>query len=271
MPEPFLFKIPGFIGNKPDTIQHEVPSEPAKALQLEDIEQVVHESLLHPLKAINDLLQEIAKQNEYLKLLVNDTNTKRQYHDDPAQVGKTLQYVLKYFRHLYVYCYSNTGFTLKTSNGGSQVVPANYWTLVNYPEGTGFTVFDGDDTNPINVTFRSCDVPLIGSILPYGSVGTALTPWSSNPTQTAAAAADTVFKFGANGDLPFRHFNVQNNSGANLNLAVDADTTVATTPVYVLATGQLLSVDRYGVALHFSSAAQQNFQGTSGITVEGFA
>lgn len=103
------------------------------------------------------------------------------------------------------------------------------------------------------------------------SVGTALTPYGSNPAQTAAAGADTLYKFGVAGTTSFTHVSGQNNTAANAYLAFDQSTTGAGNQVYVIASGQAYAFDRLGTVLHFSSAAQQNFGGQSGITVEAFA
>lgn len=100
---------------------------------------------------------------------------------------------------------------------------------------------------------------------------TALVPYGSNPTQTAASGADTLYKFGASGTTPFGHFQGQNNTPANVYLAVDASTTVSGNAVYVIAPGGSFAFDRQGSVLHFSSPAQQAFGGQSGITVEAFA
>jgi hypothetical protein len=256
---------------KPDIIEHTVASDAPKALQIEDIERVFHESLLEPFKAVKDILGVLEQQRILLNLLYQDTLTTRQYHDEPASLGLTVDYELKYFNRTYCYCYSNTAFTLKISNGAQQNVPANTWTLINYPQGSHLTVLGGSDTAQINCIIRSCDVPLANASGSFPSVGTPLTPWSGNPTQTAAAAADTVFTFGPNGNTPFNHISIQNNSGAAVTFAIDKDSTAATTPVYVLTTGQLYVADRTGTALHFNTAAQKSFQGAGGITVEAFA
>lgn len=256
---------------QPDLIEHTVASDAPKALQIEDIERVFQESLLEPFKAVKDILGVLEKQRILLNLLYQDTLTKRQYHDEPAQIGLNIDYVLQYFNRTYCYCYSNTAFTLKISNGAQQNVPANVWTLINYPQGSHLTVLGGSDAAPINCIIRSCDVPLTNASGTFPTVGAPITPWTGNPTQTAAAAADTVFAFGPGGDTPFNHFYVQNNSGANITFSVDKDSTASTTPIIVLATGQLYTADRTGTALHFNSAAQKSFQGAGGITVEAFA
>ena len=103
------------------------------------------------------------------------------------------------------------------------------------------------------------------------AVGSALAAFSGNPTQTAAAGADTSYKFGSAGTTSFNHGVIQNNTGSNIFYAFDQSTTVSTNMVYVLATGQTIFWDRAGTVLHFSSAAQQNFGGQTGITVEAFA
>lgn len=141
-------------------IQQTEPSEPVKALQIEEVQQVVESALVHPFKTLEAMIKLLERQDTMLQTLIQDNLIKRQQHDDPATLGATLNYQLTYHRHLYVYLYSNTAFTLQVSNGATQVIPANYWSLVNYPAGLYLTVAGGSDTAPINCTFRSCDVPL---------------------------------------------------------------------------------------------------------------
>ncbi len=98
-----------------------------------------------------------------------------------------------------------------------------------------------------------------------------LTPYGSNPSQTAAAGADTTYAFGAAGTTKFIHCVIQNNTAANVFYAFDQSTTVAGNQVYTLTPGQVAGWDREGTILHFSSPAQQPFSGQAGITVEAFA
>ena len=102
-------------------------------------------------------------------------------------------------------------------------------------------------------------------------VGTPLIWYSSNPTQTAAAAADTLVKFGSDGKATANHIKMQNNTAANVYYAYDQDSTASGKMIYVLAAGQTLFEDRSFLVLHVSSAAQQSFGGQSGISIEVFA
>lgn len=176
-------------------IQQTVPVEPVKALQIDE-EQLVRleNAFLHPFHAINAIQQILIAQNTFLDEIVKDNLIKRQSHDDFAQLGLTLNYRLAYHRHTYVYAYSAIGFTLATSNGYAQVVPANYWTLVNYPEGTMFTVSGGSDTAPILCQFRSCDVPLepanLQVTIPSGVVVSGTVAATQSGTWTTGATSD---------------------------------------------------------------------------------
>ncbi len=101
------------------------------------------------------------------------------------------------------------------------------------------------------------------SVNPLG----ASTPVASgNPTQTAAAGADTQFKW--QGQI--NHICIQNNSTINFNYAFDQDSTASGNAIYVLAPGAFIEWDRLCTSLHCSTASQVNFGGTSGITIEGF-
>lgn len=112
----------------------------------------------------------------------------------------------------------------------------------------------------------SLPTPAAGAIL-----SSALTPWTSQPTQTITGAADTVLKFGSDGTAPFTHFSIQNNGTINFAYSIDANSTVADAKVYVLAPGQVAYVDRSGSTIHCHTATQVSFGGDTGITIEAFA
>lgn len=210
---------PFWTPKEPAEIQHTVPGEPVKALQIEDVERVVHESLLHPMKAFEDIIRTLEKQNELIDLLVKDNWTKRQHHDDYERLGLTLAYTLRYHRHTFVYIYSATAFTLAVSDGSTQSIPANYYTLLNYPEGTYLTVSGGSDTTPILCRFRSCDVPLEPGTQQMTFTNTSiLTNVSTVGTPSnVAASATSVQLLAANTNRKGASFT--NEGSANLFLA----------------------------------------------------
>lgn len=84
--------------------------------------------------------------------------------------------------------------------------------------------------------------------------------YGSNPSQTAAASADTLFKWGAGGTTQVSHIMLQNNTGANISWDLDVATTAGSP---ILATGQTLFLDVQTTVLHLQSAAQQNLNGSS--------
>lgn len=106
------------------------------------------------------------------------------------------------------------------------------------------------------------------------SLGTAIPAYADNPNQTAAASADTEFKWGSDGTRSVEHVSIQNNTGSNILYSFDVPTTTAGAAVYVLASGLPPAVwDRHCLSLHLQSAAQQpiNDGSTAGIVIEGFA
>lgn len=105
------------------------------------------------------------------------------------------------------------------------------------------------------------------SLLTLQVTGSVLTPYASNPTQTAASGVDTQYTFGPGGSTPFNGVMGQNNSAVNVFLAIDQDTTVSGNEIYTVAPGQSFSFERSGSVLHFSSPSQVDFGGQSGLTV----
>lgn len=107
--------------------------------------------------------------------------------------------------------------------------------------------------------------------MPLTILSVVLPDAPGQPVQTAAAGADTILTFGVNGNAPFYHCSIQNNTSANVFYAFDQDSTSLTGKIYTLTPNQYAFWDRFGYKLHFSSAAQHPFGGQSGITVEVFA
>jgi hypothetical protein len=103
-----------------------------------------------------------------------------------------------------------------------------------------------------------------------GSLDVALVPYASNPAATGVGT-DVLYKWGAAGTTPVNHASIQNNTAANVLYAFDVATTTAGAMVYTLTAGQSAFWDRACTILHVQTAAAQNFGGTTGITVEGFA
>lgn len=103
------------------------------------------------------------------------------------------------------------------------------------------------------------------------ALGSAVAAYGSNPSQTAAAAADTSFKWGVSGTTTVNHISIMNNTAASIYYAFDQSSVTSGNAIYVLTAGQIAFWDRSVTTLHVSSAAQQNFGGQSGITIEGFA
>jgi hypothetical protein len=183
-------------------IQHTEPSEPVKELQVQEQLDRIESALLHPWHTLEMIEKYVERQDKFLDMLVKDNLIKRQVHDDFALLGLTLNYALKYHRHLFVYLYTATPFTLAVSNGYSQTVPANYWTLVNFPEGVYLTVSGGSDTTPILCQFRACDVPLEPGIQQVTLTGTNTITGTVTETNSAAILADTADIETNTGNIP---------------------------------------------------------------------
>jgi hypothetical protein len=88
---------------------------------------------------------------------------------------------------------------------------------------------------------------------------TLVSPYPGNPTETAAAAADTIFSWGAAGTTAIQWLLLSNNSGGALNYALNTSTT---TIVDTLADGQKLFLEAVQIlSLHLSTASQINLNG----------
>lgn len=104
-----------------------------------------------------------------------------------------------------------------------------------------------------------------------GAVNTALTPYASNPAQTAASAADTLYKWGASGTTSGTRLALQNNSTVNVLYAFDSDSTASASQVYTLVPGDYIFWERSFTVFHCHTSSQVSFGGLTGITIEAFA
>lgn len=156
MPEP----TNKWFNPKGSTVQQTEPSRPIKELQLDERFDKLESALVHPFKSIENIEKHIENEQALIERLVQDNLIRRSFQDTPISIGLNVSYQLEYHRHLYVYLYSNTGFTLQVSTGATQVIPANYWTNVSYPRGSYFTVSGGSDTAQQVCWVRACDVPM---------------------------------------------------------------------------------------------------------------
>ena len=186
------------------------------------------------------------------------------YQDITATISGAKPLIVDYRERRFLYLRSSVAFILTLENVGSLPVPPNTWVNVGFDQGARLT-----PSTSVTVLIRATD-DYIYSDRGVPSVATSLTAYSGNPTQTATAGADTLYKFGANGNTTFSHCVIQNNTGISINYSFDADSTVSTNMVYVLPTTQIVFWDRAATVLHFSSASQQSFGGSSGIAVEAF-
>jgi len=184
--------------------------------------------------------------------------------DSTYSISASQPLIIDYKERKYLFVRSSTNFTLSLEDIGSLPVPANTWVNLSYQQGIRLV-----PSVAATVLVRATDNYIHPDRVP-SAVGSAIAAYSGNATQTATGAADTPFKFGTNGNTVVSHCVIQNNTGSNITYAFDQSATVSTNMVYILATGQTIFWDRSFTALHFSSAAQQNFGGASGISVEAF-
>jgi hypothetical protein len=220
--------------------------------------------------SVAERLMHIHSSMDTLRKLYDERTGLRPSFNTMVGLSSTVSWSLDYRGRKYVYIFSAQTLSLSLEDLGNLNVAAGMWVNISFRAGT--IILATGQSNLIYVAVKQTDDPLPptpGTIV--SAVAAALATPSSNPTQTANAAADTTFKFGANGTTQFNHCSIQNNTNANVIYAFDQDSTKAGDAIYVLTAGQLVKWDRAGTILHFNTAAQQNFGGTSGITVEAFA
>lgn len=150
-------------GQKPTEIGHAMPSMPNFALDNPPGHIPPDESILHPLKAVNDILSAIYEVSERLMQLYNQQQKERMPIDQHYLIGSTLAYTVDYKERKYVYVYTFSACTLLTPSS-SIPVAATTWTNLSLARGTEVTLQGGSDVNPTTILIRCCDVPLDVSV-----------------------------------------------------------------------------------------------------------
>lgn len=159
-------------------------------------------------------------------------------------------------------------------SAASLPLPTSAATSTKQSDGSQKTQIVDGSGNVISATTNALDINLktaAATLTVSQTVGTALAAWSSQPTQTAAAGADTVLKFGSAGTTSPNHISLQNNNTINWFYAFDQDSTASTSQVYILAPGQFAWLDRSFAQFHCHSSSQVSIGGTSGFTIEAFS
>lgn len=194
--------------------------------------------------------------------------TRRPNKDQTYMISATQPYVIDYKERQLLYGWSPNPLILSVEDIGFLGIPANTWVNLQYQQ--SMRLFpEVSQTSTIPFFVRATDYYIYPSGLPAATI--AVAPFGSNPAQTAAGGADTLYKFGPAGTIPVNHVVIQNNTGSSIFYAFDQSTvTPATNQIYTLANAATIFWDRSVSVLHFSSAAQQSFNGQTGITVEGF-
>lgn len=144
------------------------------------------ESILHPVKALHDILAYIERVEIVLKLLYQDSIRARTPIDKLFQLGASYGYEVHYQERKYVFLLSSSAFTLALSTGGTIPVYPNVWLDISLKRGTVLTVNGGSDTSPTAVLIRHTDNP---SDLTSGTTASPSTP---SVTSVSAAASDTL-------------------------------------------------------------------------------
>jgi hypothetical protein len=213
-------------------------------------------------------LQQLDTLQQIERLLLAQT-THPSEEDQSVLITSVNPYRLDYKGHNYVYITSQITANLSVEDLATVTALANTWTDISFQEGSQLKYADNGITGA-TFTVRATDTRLPTDQRSGPMVGIAAGAYPNNPTQTAAAGADTLYNWGTNGTRQVQHTVIQNNTGSNISYAFDQSTATGTNQIYVLATGSTIFWDRAVTTLHFASAAQQSFGSSSGITVEGF-
>lgn len=139
-------------------IGYGLPSTPVYGFDAPMPERPAEESIFHPVRAINDIIDAIQTLTQQVNLLVKDTVRERTFVDRAVGIGATIQYTVDFLERKYLYALSGAAVTLNISTGGTLALTANTWMNISFSRGTTITVSGGSDAAPTVVYIRACDV-----------------------------------------------------------------------------------------------------------------
>jgi len=146
---------------RPDIVGVNLPSMPADGYDYTVKEEPSHESIFHPVKAVEDILDAIRCLESTMRLVVQKLDRMHSFVETPMGLGATIGYDVDYHGHLFISVYnkSQSAAVLEYSTGGSASVPQNQWTHISPPKGCTITLSGGSDILPTPFVFRASDYP----------------------------------------------------------------------------------------------------------------
>lgn len=116
--------------------------------------------LLRPLlKPVQEQFNRVEQQiAELVKLLTME----RVFIDKLAIISSNAAYEVNFLGHKFLYLYTTQPLTLVITPGSQTIAAgASVWTPLVFPAGTKITASGVSDQNPVGVTIRACDVPMV--------------------------------------------------------------------------------------------------------------
>jgi hypothetical protein len=132
-------------------------SIPTSGYNYVELKEIEHESILHPVKAVTDIISAINENTAVLRLLLQKMTKETTFVDRQVGVGATVGYSVEYHERRFVYVYAFNNVILSYSTGGNITVAAGTWTNLSPVRGTVITISGGSDSAPQPLVFRACD------------------------------------------------------------------------------------------------------------------
>lgn len=112
------------------------------------------ESIFHPVKAIEDILEEFQKLHTDFSLLIKAVQKEFTFFDTVWALGLNVGYTADYKGMPFMSVFCLKSVTLLYSSGGSTSITANTWTHISPPRNCIITIQNGSDSSPQVMTFR---------------------------------------------------------------------------------------------------------------------
>jgi hypothetical protein len=114
--------------------------------------------LLRPILA--PILRENEKLRDDIRLLIAEMRKQYMFDDTPVNISANVGYEVNYLNHRLLYILAQQPVTIVVA-GNTFVLTPGVYSPLNYARGTRVYGSGVSDQNPVSVTIRACDTPML--------------------------------------------------------------------------------------------------------------
>jgi len=114
--------------------------------------------LLRPILA--PIIRENEKLRDDIRLLIGEMRKQYMFDDTPVNISANVGYEVNYLNHRLLYIIAQQPVTIVVA-GNTFVLTPGVYSPLNYARGTRVYGSGVSDQNPVSVTVRACDTPML--------------------------------------------------------------------------------------------------------------